>query len=157
MWPKSPEICLTTEERSREKPQPGNTRPRIEPGPAAWEVPMLPLGHSGGPNQMWQYFNDNSISYFGWWVNGQDSQITLYHYILLRGIPELLEWLLNLVLNWGSWVLYKFLFLEFQISLVSSVIKEPERDLKHLEQILLHVQYPRTQLLIESLRWRLRF
>ena len=38
-----PDICLTGEEKPRKKPHPGNLcRPGIEPGPAAWQVRMLP-------------------------------------------------------------------------------------------------------------------
>ena len=38
---KFPDICLTGEEKPR-KPRPGNmSRPRIEPGPAAWQARML--------------------------------------------------------------------------------------------------------------------
>ena len=39
-----PDICLTVEEKTRKKPQPGNlSRPGIEPEPAAWRARMLPL------------------------------------------------------------------------------------------------------------------
>ena len=41
---KFPDICLTGEEKTPKKPNPGNmSRPGIEPGPAAWQVRMLPL------------------------------------------------------------------------------------------------------------------
>ena len=41
---KFPNICLTGEEKPGEKPHPGNlSRPRIEPGPAAWQARLLPL------------------------------------------------------------------------------------------------------------------
>ena len=44
LGPKLPDICLTGEEKPREKPHPGNlSRPGIEPGPAAWQARMLPL------------------------------------------------------------------------------------------------------------------
>ena len=40
---KLPGICLTDEEKHRKKSHPGNlSRPRIEPGPAAWQERMLP-------------------------------------------------------------------------------------------------------------------
>ena len=40
---KLPDICLTSEEKPRQNPHPGNlTRPWIEPGPAAWQARMLP-------------------------------------------------------------------------------------------------------------------
>ena len=40
---KFPDICLTSEEKSRKKPHLGNlSRPGIEPGPAAWQARMLP-------------------------------------------------------------------------------------------------------------------
>ena len=43
-----PDIHLTVEEKPWKKLQPGKlTWPGIEHGPAAWEVKMLPLDHSG--------------------------------------------------------------------------------------------------------------
>ena len=41
---KFPDICLTGEEKPRNKPHPGDlSRPGIEPGPASWQARMLPL------------------------------------------------------------------------------------------------------------------
>ena len=49
LWPKFSWLCLTAEEKTRKKPQPGKlARPGIEPGPARWEATTLPLDHSGG-------------------------------------------------------------------------------------------------------------
>ena len=44
-----PEICLTVEDKSQKKPQPGKlTQPGIEPRPTRWEATMLPLDHIDG-------------------------------------------------------------------------------------------------------------
>ena len=52
------DIRLTGEEKPRKKPHPGNlSRPGIEPGPAAWQVRMLPLAP-----QRWTNFSDFSRS-----------------------------------------------------------------------------------------------
>ena len=52
---KLPDICLTGEEKPREKPHPGIlSRPGIEPGSAARQARMLPPGP-----QRWTYINVN--------------------------------------------------------------------------------------------------
>ena len=66
---KLPDICLRGEEKPRKKPHPGNlSLPGIEPGPAAWQVHMLPLAP-----QWWAYFLVIYIRFkvhndWVWWI-----------------------------------------------------------------------------------------
>ena len=54
---KLPDICLTGEEKPRQKPHPGNlSRPAIEPGPAAWQARMLTLAP-----QRWTLCGDRNL------------------------------------------------------------------------------------------------